>query len=573
MVGAALQRESGWHAAASGIAAVTAFQLVLAFAVLEPRTFFSGDAGVKYLQAEALVDASWRSTVVRASGDHVDPAGRFSYLAGNQFDRAADGDRSFYGRYSLLFTLPVSLLLALFGPRGLYLVPILATTATMVLTYHLAARTAAGAAWLAPPLVGACSPMLFYSLDLWEHTLAVMLTTAAVLLAMRAGPTGDWRQFGFAGVSMGAAITVREEIMALLPAGFVVLASVPRGKRLRAAMAAAVGLGLCLLPFTILQWSQSGAPMRLPVLRVLGLVPGKGLSTAAILSTAVELLIPPSRVAILGLAALLVARVAIGRVLLYGLAAGSVAWAAADALVYGRTWARPDALVAAFPALLALLFVRTLRRDGDQARREIRQLLAIAVLFTLAIAVSAPIGTGTVGGAQWGPRFLMPVYPLLATAIAFALARRHEWEPVVERPGRPIAGAIAALALASLALQLQGVRDLHAAKAAYGRVLRATAAVAPGALLVTDVGWLGAVTAEVTSERPLLLVNAPRTGTLAELLPALDAQEIDSLTFVGGRADEAAVGETFARAGWKAGARSVVPLWLELVFTEYRRGA
>src|SRR5215468_3056093 len=138
------------------IGAVTAVELVLIGWVLSPRTFFSGDGGVKYLQAEALVHNRWTGLAVSEPGAVIDQAGRFSALANNQFDRRGPDD-PFYGAYSELFIVPVSVGLALIGPRGLYLVPLLAGVGTMILTYRLAVRTAPRLAWLAPALVGACS--------------------------------------------------------------------------------------------------------------------------------------------------------------------------------------------------------------------------------------------------------------------------------------------------------------------------------------------------------------------------------------------------------------------------------
>ena len=119
-------------------------------------------------------------------------------------------------------------------------------------------------------------------------------------------------------------------------------------------------------------------------------------------------------------------------------------------------------------------------------------------------------------------------------------------------------------------MQVQGVRELRGAKASYARLRDAMAAAAPNGPLVTDVGWVGAVT---TGVYPLLLVNAVGTGTLAELVAELEPKGIARLTFVGGYDTSAAVHDTLMRAGWSAGTRTIVPLWHEIVLTDYQMGS
>jgi hypothetical protein len=559
------------------IAAITVFQLVLAFAVLEPRAFFAHDSGVKYLQAHSLVTSHWRSMAVAAPGDRIDTARRFSFLGGNQFNRRTP-EAPFYGLYSALFTVPVSLMLALFGVRGLYIVPILATTATMILAYRLAARTAGRAAWLAPLLVGACSPMLFYGVDLWEHTLAALLIAVAVLAVAVGTPTGDRRCFALAGFSLGATITLREETMAMLPAGLVAIAWVPHGRRLGALAAAGFGVLMGATPLMLLKWSQIGMPVRNPVLRLMGILPGLPRPSEPPGLNVLEMLIPSSTIAVTTLAALVAVRGILPRIpptwrpVLFGvLAAGSVVWALADALTLVLYWWHPNPLIAAFPAALALLLIAPRQGQGDPARREIGQLLAIAALFATAVCAADQITRTSAGGAGWGPRYLMPVYPMLATAVAFAVARRREWAAMVGRSDAIVLLTVAALAGCSLLVQLQGLRDLRNAKEQYERLVRATEAVAPQELIVTSVPWLGTITAAVATERPILLVNHPNTGTLDELLAALDEWQVDRLTFVSITEQERPLADRFTRADWQAERRTVVPVWLDLNFTEYRR--
>ena len=109
------------------------------------REIFDGDPGVKFLQARTLAETRWGQLAVNNPAPRIDPEGRFSALATNQFRRAPDG-AWYYGLYSELFTLPTSVLLAFFGIRAIYLVPVLACMGTMIVAYRLAARLAHGVA-------------------------------------------------------------------------------------------------------------------------------------------------------------------------------------------------------------------------------------------------------------------------------------------------------------------------------------------------------------------------------------------------------------------------------------------
>lgn len=567
--------------AALAIAVTAGLYAVLVGAVLEPRTFFSGDPGVKYLQAAALVQAHWRGLAVTDGGGALDPDGRFSVLAGNQFQRRAT-DAPYYGAYSELFTVPVSLCLALFGVRGLYIVPVVAGLGTLLLTYGLAARTAPRLAWLAPLLVGICSPMLFYSVDLWEHSLSALLTTASVWLLASAVSTTGVRRFLFAGVFLGLAIAVREELYGMLAAGLVALAWVERQRRLPAAVAAAAGVLLALGSHFALKVMEAGKPARSSVLRLLqvahlvssgGQAPSGGLP-------AIELIVPLSAVWISVLALAVLVRWGLSRVaapwrraLGVTLALVVAGWACADAVLLVRRWLRPDALLQAYPVALFLLSLPTMSGPANAARREIRLILTIAFVFAAVLCIAAPFGSHTVppGGSQWGPRLLLPVVPLLTVGIVFALEHRRAWSVGSAPLGGLILATFAVLGLASLAVQAQGVRELRVAKAQYERLDAATEAVTPGAVIVTDLWWYPAVTAAVLREHAVLAVNGPNTGSLAELLARLHDRGITALTFVTAGAPVASDAAALAEGGWNETTRRSVLLWLEVWFVAYQR--
>jgi len=348
--------------AAAVIGGLAAVYLALIGFVLEPRTFFAGDCGVKYLQAHSMVDSGWRRLSVANPAPDVDPDAQFSALACNQFERRTAVD-PYYGAYSVLFTVPVSFGLWAFGPRGLYVVPMLATLGTLVLTYRLAMRTAPRLAWLAALLTGAASPLAFYSLDLWEHSLSAFCVTASVLLFLGAtGKTAARRCFA-AGLLLGVAVDLREELYGLIPLALIAVFWIEPGRRLAAALAAAGGVLLAAVPQWLLRSALMGVPLRKITLRAMrGSAHVPEVHTGAVpWSAQVGFIVPVSWVAVLAVAASLRWAAAHGRpawrrAALSALAAIVVVLAVGDALYLIRTWARPDALLAAFSPTLLLLF-------------------------------------------------------------------------------------------------------------------------------------------------------------------------------------------------------------------------
>ena len=571
----AAPRVSSGRRAALVIAAIAAVEIALVAVVLNPRTFFSSDPGVKYLQAEALLSSGWRQLSVPDPAASVDPAGRFSPFLVNQFGRR-DSGTPWYGAYSEIFTIPVSLALAWLGLRGLYLVPLLAGVGTMILTYRISARSAPQLAWLAPLLVGACSPMLFYSLDLWEHTLATLFVTAALWFVVSAGDGDAVRRFALAGVASGLAIAVREELYAIIPSGIVALVWLRPARRRRAALAAAAGALLVLVPFLLLKLGQE-SPASRSIIHVLG-YGGDTLSLGGEVSAparaALGLIVRPTPGWVAALLLIIAGRLMLTRLssrarsaVAGSLAVAVAAWATI-AMLRAWAWLPPVSLLNAFPPALWLIFLVSPRR----APHDIGQLLAIALTFLAVFCGAVRFTTAfwPAGGSQWGPRFLLPVIPPLAVLIVWTLAARGEWRSRGMSPAS-VAATFAVVAVASLLVQVQGIRALQSAKRQYERLAAMTETIAADQVLVSDIWWYPMTTAAVLRLHPVVAVQGRHAAPLEELLPLLRERDVRRVTFVTPAPADDAAARAFTAAGWREARRTSVQAWLEVLFVEYRR--
>lgn len=150
------------------IALVCAFTAIAAIAILatQPRDVFWGpDSGNRFIQLRSFL---------RTGGLAIDDAPQ----AGHHFVRSGDHVYSFY---SPLFPLVTAPFYASLGTWGLFLLPIIGTLATALLLSPLLERDyipAAAAAIFATPL-------FWYTVVFWEHTLAVALSLGAYVLITR----------------------------------------------------------------------------------------------------------------------------------------------------------------------------------------------------------------------------------------------------------------------------------------------------------------------------------------------------------------------------------------------------
>lgn len=140
-------------------------------------TFFSADAGVKFLAAQSIV-RHWTDPSIPYPFATADPAGRYvlpltDWISGRD-----------YAGYSLIFEYMTAGFVALFGAAGTVFPPIAGTICLLFAQLQLA--NLAGVRNRRPLLVATvvATPVVFYSLTLWEHTwgVALFLGAAAVLL-------------------------------------------------------------------------------------------------------------------------------------------------------------------------------------------------------------------------------------------------------------------------------------------------------------------------------------------------------------------------------------------------------
>jgi hypothetical protein len=218
------------------IVLLTVAYAVLGFVVLEPDSVYSGDIGVKFVQARALAASRFTSLDIPYPGQFLDPARELFPIRPPFVMTAGSSTQAIFPPASATLQ---ALAVAALGMRGMVLVSLLAAAVILIASARLAERGQNGAVLLT---LGIAGPLWFYAISGWEHAPAVAFSTAAFALAVRS--SSGAAPF-LAGVSLGAGATLRDEVLLLAPG--LLLAIWMRERRVRPLAAAAAGIVLPLI--------------------------------------------------------------------------------------------------------------------------------------------------------------------------------------------------------------------------------------------------------------------------------------------------------------------------------------
>lgn len=460
-------------------------------AALPPDGFFSSDEGVKFIQLRSLAENGFRDARIRWPGDALGLERRHAVV--ERFFELRDGE--LYSPHPLLFALASAPGWLALGFRGLYVLPLLAGAAAVLLTIILARAFGARRPWLAGAVVAFASPIFFYGLCFWEHTSAVALWLGGFVLLLRKSTA----RLAFAGALWGLGAALRPEFYWLAAWSVAALFIFQKGERLRTAiwpaatfLFTAAGLELLMQ----LAWGQP-AFMRVGANLGYGVPRGPGAF-------------------IYGVGHSLVAVVpwylAVGTAAVIGFALLGIKWrggtyvaAACGILLTFLYWqffrGHATSVTAAFPAVFSLVFLALppVRRSFGTARALEKSFYLAAVGFAATLFVVIP----DTSGYAWGPRFLLYVMP----AAAVALAKVAEGSGGRGWSLGP-AFVISFVAL-SAATQLFGLARLAGTKAAYHDLIADVAARAKAPVL-TNKWYLPAYAAPLYFRQPFVLVTEER---------------------------------------------------------------
>jgi hypothetical protein len=496
-------------------AAIVLGYAVLGLVVLSPAAVYSGDIGVKFVQARALVAHRFASMNIPYPGEFLDPDRQFSPLREPFILKTAGGTQAIFSPASAVVQ---ALGVGVLGLHGMIAISLVAGAWILYSAWQLADPRDARAVLVALGLAG---PLWFYAISGWEHAPAVALGTAAFLVAVRstrgAAPL-------LAGLLVGAGATLRDEIVLLVPGLLLVVWF--RRQRFVPLVALAAGATVSLGVALLLEVVWFDRPVAAHLRHAVHLVQSAAHLTSEPNPDVPELAVMTLRqryeavvwywllgygrdrwiaAFALGLAAALVVRwrwrSSVGLVMWV---AGVLVLAAMDAweLLTAPKWLAGLHRVSPY-LVFAILPAPRESPPGSWLPR--------AVLFTtVAYLVIAFAGTDTSGGKSLGPRLLLPLFPLLTVV---AVARIREYLDAPASTDRAVGRAGVTLAILCIAMHLGGtIRAYVKRNQQDAAVVRAVGGM-PGRIVVTDDMFTAQGLFPLYYRKIVLLADSAELGT------------------------------------------------------------
>ncbi len=419
--------------------------------------FFSGDQGLKYLQIRSLAEGSLG---IDYPGKALDP--RLDYLPLSSYHlKFGENIVSMYLGFFILLAVPFYLA---GGWLGLYLLPCLIAVLTLFLAFRVSSSLAGFSPRLAVLLLGFCSPLFFLSMVLQELTLCALFLVAAVAALSGAGGFEfGGRRSWLAGLFLGLAILSRQEAVLLALAWLLAVFLID--KKLKSVAGGLGGIIMVVVPYLLLELALWGEIVELKRYEMVHYWYDMALSQWLRMRLAylyqflfgAVTMTGEVRRPFLALPFVLLPAVALvprlvknrylpaaGVLLLFPAVAGLL-----FGVVFRNLWVR--GLFYATPYLvLAAFFLRPIKGSTPA-----KFLLSVSAFYFLFVIITAP----NEGGLQWGPRYLVPVYPCLVLVAGFCWGNRAGLSPPKLRKLILIAGGI--LAVAGLLVQLEGLARLY----------------------------------------------------------------------------------------------------------------
>lgn len=497
--------------------------------------FWSPDSSIRYVQLGSLVRHEFKKVDAFYPGAGLDPEARFFPISSG-FAVVRDG--KVYLAYSPYFPALAAPVYRLLGPFGLVVLPLASGLLVVWLSCRWFGRFVPDVGAVGGLAVGLGTPLAVYSVVFWDHAPVAALTAGSLVLL-----TADFearRSVAFlAGALTGIAMWFRNEAYIFAVALATSWAVVGGWRRLPPLVA---GMLCAAAPVWLLNWHLYGHPLGLKGLTgtqavaarlggAQGWLWGRLLAAYDLLisienfqnaSSPKKLSESVGVVGVLAGSGLLLrlgaANCAPTSVYTAGLAVGAVAaWLVTNG-------SEVMGLLPAVPVLVML----GLSRPKDGVERLVGLATALYVLGVLA--------TGSEGGLQWGPRYLLPAVPGLVWLAFSGLAR------VYEECNGEMRRAVAVCALlsvaASFALQAAGIWRVRSQVLAGARVEAILRSV-DSPILVTGMEPLFRFLGYLYFDRVLMSVEGP--DELQDLVVALARQRVPRWTYIpfSGRAFDA----------------------------------
>jgi hypothetical protein len=464
-----------------------------AWGVALPRGLFSGDEGIKLAQIEGLDDTSYRDGALLYRGQASDPKNALHPLKQAGFTYERDG--RIYGTYTLVYPALAVPIYRACGFAWVWLLSLIGFAIMLVATARIATRVTESerVAALAVLAIGFATSTGLYACTIFEHTLAGGCLLAAI--AVLVGAVSARRAIAV-GVLFAAAVALRTELLAFGPS-LLVLCAWRFGVR-RAALRTylLVGLGGAAVLAGFIAFNLALSGVWHPTL-LASKDAAKGSFSDRACHLAAQTLGGWRYVAVwitLAAAALAVLLRRRPRVVTAIGALVGVLWIALTLRAIATMGVRPVVGLLTTAPLVALAVIW--RRPRPSGRAITPTVLVLAAALFIAILVLLP-KRGAIGGLELGPRYLIPIVPLLVIAALDAA-----------RTSRMRIACAGVLALAGTIALVANAQSQYSIRRLGANVVE-VADQAGADVVTTDVWWVAQLAIPAQADRIVLLTDNP----------------------------------------------------------------
>jgi hypothetical protein len=511
---------------------IAIFYAVLGLVVLTSDAVYSGDIGIKFVQARALAGHRFTSLDIPYPGAFLDPGRRFFAMRPPFFMTVGQETHAIYP------TPPAVIQAAAVvagGVRGMVVVTLLAGFVILYATAKMAEPPLRPFVLLALGLAG---PLWFFAISGWEHAPAIACSAAAFACAMRVrGGKGPL----LVGVLLGLGATQREEVLLLTPGIFMVLWI--RTRAWRPIVTAAVATGAVVFAAACVDIWWFGRPpavhLRLAVHALQGswMADEPGTEVPSLKTfTPRERYQTVIQYWLLGygsdrVIAMYAGGLALALLLWWWLrrtSTGILAWvlaivalAAIDLheVVTAPKWLAGMQRVSPY-------FVFALLPYPAGAERSTWMRLA-ALFTTAAYLVLAYVGADTTGGKSLGPRLLLPLFPLLTVA---SIESIRDYLRAPARTDRWIGGLGALLVAMTIGIHAGGTIPAYVARNRDDGAAMTTVVSSPERIVVTDDMFTAQLLMPLYFRKIVFLADTPDLA--ARLGAKMDEQRVPGVMLV-----------------------------------------
>ncbi|MDI6785200.1 MAG: hypothetical protein QMD92_00680 [bacterium] len=182
---------------------------ILSFFILPKQVFFSGDNASKFIQIQNLIKHNWKKLHIEYPGEYLDQEhNHFPIRVPTFYEK----NHKFYFIFPLSFSFLSSFFYYFMGFSGLYLLPLISSTLTIYLIFKFFQLSNKIDSLFLIVVAGLCSPIFFYGVVFWEHSVAMLLSFWAFFLFFKSQERDSLRIF-ISGLIFGISIWFRLEVL------------------------------------------------------------------------------------------------------------------------------------------------------------------------------------------------------------------------------------------------------------------------------------------------------------------------------------------------------------------------